>query len=463
MVVPDVRTINVRSDGRRTAVGDMPLGQGSAWQELRRLTWETGGLSLSVAMDDIDPYRAALGLPLAPRLSDDAASAWQRTLGDAWVILVGHHAHYAEAISAILGAIVPLAPVRPDRGINATSRESFGAIAVSQTSDPEILASVLVHECQHAKLNAILDLIPLFQSDLVRYYAPWREDPRPLGGLLHGAYAFLGVSDFWRVQSLVPATPHRSYAQFEFSRWSDCTGLAAETLLDSADLTAAGSRFVRRMQDRLRTWDYAVPDGPRHLAQLANLDHRLGWRLRNACPNDVTITRLFEAWSAGEPVAPRVVYRTQYVDGGVALGATGRLDLLHLQVRDPDGFARKLNSADADSTEGDLLFAAGDIEAAAIAYRCRIRSEPTCREAWVGLALALRAIRPGLAAQSLCNGPEVVYAVYNRLVLATGEAPDPDALAEWLATVIPADDLFLEESAVRKLHLELYERSVPRR
>ena len=64
-----------------------------------------------------------------------------------------------------------------------------------------ILASVLVHECQHAKLNAVLDLIPLSRPDQARYYAPWREDPRPLGGLLHGAYAYLGVSDFWRVQS----------------------------------------------------------------------------------------------------------------------------------------------------------------------------------------------------------------------------------------------------------------------
>jgi HEXXH motif-containing protein len=441
MLVPDLRTVNVHSDTAETMIGEMPLGERASWQELRRLTCKIDGLSLSVALDDIDPYREAPGLPLASRLSDDAVSAWQRSLSDAWRTLVHDHPYYAEAIGSALVAVVPLAAVRPDRGINATSRESFGAIAVSETRDPVILASVLVHECQHTKLNAVLDLIPLSQPDQVLYYAPWREDPRPLGGLLHGAYAYLGVSDFWRVQSSLPATSHRSYAQLEFARWSGCTARVTETLLGSGSLTEAGSRFVQRMQDRLRSWDYAVPDEPLLAARVAADDHRLGWRLRNARPNHAMIARLVDGWSAGEPTAHRASGYTEYVDGGVALGATSRLDLLHLRVRDPDGFVRRLNSVDVDGTKGDQLFAAGDLEAAAIAYRCRIRGDPTCREAWTGLALALRALRPGLAAYSLCNGPEVVYAVYNRLVLVTGEALDPEVLAEWLAPAIPADDL----------------------
>ena len=440
MAVHDVRTVTVHSDGRETVIGEIPLGDGAAWQELRRLTWETGGLSLSVALDDIDPFREAPGLPLAPRLSDDAVSAWQRGLGDAWRILVQHHADYADAIRAALVAVVPLAPARSDRGINATSRESFSAIAVSETRNPVVLASVLVHECQHTKLNAVLDLIPLSRSDQARYYAPWREDPRPLGGLLHGAYAYLGVSDFWRVQSSLP-TPNRPYAQLEYARWSERTVRAVEILLDSGALTAAGSRFVHRMRDRLQAWNEAVPDELLQLARLAAADHRLGWRLRNARPDDAMIARLVERWTAGESPASGDVAHTNFIDGGVALGATSRLDLFHLKVRDPDGFVHRLGSGDASRTEGDLLLTAGDAKAAAVAYRCQITADPTCREAWAGLALALRAIRPGLAAHSLCNGPEVVYAFYNRLVRGIGRRPDPEVLAGWLAPVIPADHL----------------------
>jgi hypothetical protein len=38
-------------------------------------------------------------------------------------------------------------------------------------------------------------------------YAPWRSGPRPLNGLLQGAYAFLGVSGFWRQQRRSPGRP----------------------------------------------------------------------------------------------------------------------------------------------------------------------------------------------------------------------------------------------------------------
>jgi hypothetical protein len=33
-----------------------------------------------------------------------------------------------------------------------------------------------------------------------RYYVPWRDDPRPISGLLQGAYAYLGVTGFWRTR-----------------------------------------------------------------------------------------------------------------------------------------------------------------------------------------------------------------------------------------------------------------------
>ena len=51
----------------------------------------------------------------------------------------------------------------------------------------------LVHEFQHSKLSAMLDLVPLTDpDDHGRYFAPWRVDPRPLAGLLQGVYAFVG-------------------------------------------------------------------------------------------------------------------------------------------------------------------------------------------------------------------------------------------------------------------------------
>jgi len=85
--------------------------------------------------------------------------------------------------------------------VSASAAENFGAIALSPSDDPSLCAAILAHEIQHLKLSAVLDIVALtLPDDHQRYYAPWRPDPRPLNGLLQGAYAFLGVSAFWRRQ-----------------------------------------------------------------------------------------------------------------------------------------------------------------------------------------------------------------------------------------------------------------------
>ncbi len=46
-----------------------------------------------------------------------------------------------------------------------------------------------------------MHLVPLVRYDRTEtYYAPWRPDPRPAHGLLQGAYAYLGVTEFWQRQ-----------------------------------------------------------------------------------------------------------------------------------------------------------------------------------------------------------------------------------------------------------------------
>ncbi len=175
----------------------------------------------------------------------------------------------------------------------------------------------------------------LYQPDETRYYAPWRQDPRPLGGLLHGAYAYLGVSDFWRIQRASAAMIHRDYAQMELARWCNLVpGQVVDVLLSSGKLTALGERFVYGMAERLRNWDERLPEEPSRLARIASGDHRLGWRLRNVRPDTDTVERLARAWSAGE-APPDRVGTAQLVDGGAALGASSRLDLIHMRLRDP--------------------------------------------------------------------------------------------------------------------------------
>lgn len=244
----------------------------SGWQDLR----QARAGSLDVIIDDIDPFRmpTADGQPTG-RLTPTQVTEFVASLRAAWDVL--SPASAAE-IAALVRVIVPYQA--PESGhVSTSSPQSFGTVAMSRQPDKYICAETLVHETQHLKLCALLDLVTMtLPDDGNRYYAPWRTDPRPASGLLQGAYAFLGVSGFWRVQRQVaPELPVRQRAQAEFARWRDGAALVVDTLLSSGQLTKAGQDFVGEMARVLDAWQHEpVPrdalvvarrKGDRHLAQ----------------------------------------------------------------------------------------------------------------------------------------------------------------------------------------------------
>jgi HEXXH motif-containing protein len=142
------------------------------------------------------------------------------------------------------------------------------------------LAVTMAHEIQHAKLSALLDLLPMTTGSAEsRYYAPWRDDPRPASGLLQGAYAFLGVAGFWLRQSRLPRGEE---ALAEFARWLSAVRTVVNTLFTSGELTEAGRAFVSGIDRTLRRWeDEPVPADVLAAARDANEEHRERWLDRN--------------------------------------------------------------------------------------------------------------------------------------------------------------------------------------
>jgi HEXXH motif-containing protein len=263
----------VLSGRRRVAVA--PGADG--WRELRRI--RAG--SLDVLVDDLDPFRmpATDGEPTG-RLPESRVAKLAAMLNDAWEVL---DPGSAAEIAALVRVIVPYqAP--PSGFVSTSSPEAFGSVAMSQPSDRYMCAETLVHEAQHLKLSALLDLLILLVPDNGRrYYAPWRDDPRPASGLLQGAYAFLGVSGFWRQQRHVatdPAIRHR--AEAEFARWREGARLAADTLLSSGQLTSAGHEFVGEMSGILNAWQHEqVSAEALAIAQRKEDLHRERWNASN--------------------------------------------------------------------------------------------------------------------------------------------------------------------------------------
>ncbi|MET0419178.1 MAG: HEXXH motif-containing putative peptide modification protein, partial [Actinoplanes sp.] len=159
----------------------------------------------------------------------------------------------ADELSAGLRTLVPLVQADPRASRSATIRHAFGVFGLTRPPSATDFAVTLVHEFQHSKLSAMLDLTPMTDpADNRVYFAPWRVDPRPLSGLLQGVYAFVGVADTWRSLRGVAGVEETAEREFAEARLQVDRGLDA--VERSRALTPAGERLAARMRattDRL--------------------------------------------------------------------------------------------------------------------------------------------------------------------------------------------------------------------
>jgi uncharacterized protein len=146
---------------------------------------------------------------------------------------------------------VPLTQSPDGHAASGTARQAFGALGMALPAQAEVLALLLIHEFQHVKLGAVLDLFDLYDtSDTKLYYAPWREDPRPLEGLLQGVYAHVAVVDYWR-RALERGD---TGAAVHFARWRAQTWEAIGQLETSGSLTEPGVELAHRLKATMAPW-----------------------------------------------------------------------------------------------------------------------------------------------------------------------------------------------------------------
>lgn len=441
----------VSADGARSVVVTPTDPESSTWLPLHRLRSEIDGARIGLVLDDLDPFRGFHGFAASERMPAADIAAWQSLLDDAWALLVGHHRERAEAMAAGLTSLVPL---RGDGGrveMSASSSDAFGAAALTRPRDGLAFAAALVHEFQHVKLSALLDIVPLHtMAPGPLFYAPWRTDPRPLKGLLQGAYAYLGVTDFWHAHRRHARGADERIAQFEYARWRGQVAVTLDIIQRSGALTEAGQWFVAGMRSRIdRLEETDVPDEPLALAAAVAADHRAGWRLCYERPDATEVARWADAWlgarsgpSATQGRSSEEV-RTGCRPDAAALGQarfrpSARLSLAYLRLREPALFDH-LADHPADlarhvpgTTAADALLVGGDAFGAAAGYAEMIIPDPGRWDAWAGLAAA-RSLLATLADDPLASRPEQVYALAQEVRRRTGAVPDPAALADWLA------------------------------
>lgn len=419
--------------GTTVTLPDETDSDAPGWEGLRRLRTEHAGVTLTLTLDDLGPYPTVAALPAARRLSTAQFDSWRRWFGRMWPMLVDDHLARARALAAGLRSVVPLPRGERLRARAASSSDAFGCLLLSEPDEdvvlPAQLGVALVHEFRHTLLNGLIFLAPLFEEHDDLFHAPWRDDPRPLGGLVHGAYAFSGVAHYWRTRGT------EGLAGFEFALWASAVRSVLESLHDHPALTPLGRALLEALAEQTAHW-HEEPVGARELrlAHLAAVHHHATWRAHHLRTSPAYAEALADAWVAGR----RKEASTRPQPELRADPQACRLDTLALLARlsliAPAEFDALRDEAHPASRvpgagSADLALVRGDAETAVELYAEELTVPGARPAAWAGLGLALVECGERAAGAALTGHPELAVAVSRSLPVP----PDPVALAHWLA------------------------------
>ncbi|MCX4906274.1 HEXXH motif domain-containing protein [Streptomyces sp. NBC_00878] len=409
-------------------------GDAPGWDGLRRLSAERAGVTLTLWLDDLGPFAPVAALPAAGRLTAAQFDSWQHWFGRMWRVLVDDHPASARALAAGLRSVVPLPRGERLRARTASSSDSFGCVLLSEPDEDEAvlpaqLGVAVIHEFRHSLLNGLIFLAPLFDECGELFYAPWRDDPRPLGGLVHGVYAFSGVAHFWRTRGT------EELAGFEFALWRSAVLSVLGTLHGHPALTPSGRAMVEALREQTAAW-HEEPVGARELrlARLATVHHKAAWRVHHLRMPQEYAEELADAWSVGRRAEAGGRPEPELRADPQACRLDTLTVLARLSLVAPAEFDALRGAEDAvpevpGAFAADLALVDGDPWTAVKLYTNELTAPGARPSAWAGLGLALSECGEQAAGEALTSRPEIARAVSQSMSVP----PDPVALAHWLA------------------------------
>ncbi|HEU4400981.1 MAG TPA: HEXXH motif-containing putative peptide modification protein, partial [Candidatus Polarisedimenticolia bacterium] len=199
---PRLVTAPGRRPGNRPVRGRAASGaRGGPFTLVQRETIPGSSILLAPAIDS-RPRRLRVGRPV-PGLGDRLARAL-RLVRLAW----------PEGYQEIVSRTWMVAPIRESRLVSYSlvSRPGISFINVFGKTVVD-LADDLLHETAHHRLHDIQEIADLLvpgpaTHEVQAFDSPWRRSPRPLHGILHGAYTFLFRAELLRrLQRLSRARP----------------------------------------------------------------------------------------------------------------------------------------------------------------------------------------------------------------------------------------------------------------
>lgn len=343
-------------------------------------------------------------------------------------------------VEELTGGIVAFVPVLSPAAhlhVSGSFQEAPGLIALA-LGDRLATIEAIVHEYGHQKLNALLMLDRLITNNTGEavHYSPWRDDPRPLSGLLHAVYSFVTVIDFYH--QMLDSPEASGFAAADITarayRVMRQVGSGLDELRTHATFSQLGAAFVQAVAehiDRCRR-DFPLPPVEvRRELDARHEEHRSTWLARHGRVRSFTAEPPVDADLPASPTAAeRATLQALGLPESWRLGWIARrwypgdslLDAV--RARDvnagpdlPDSAVGE--SAITDLAAAHLAYTRDDYATAALRYAACVGQDPHSPYYWHCYAFTLR---------HLGRHDEALYILtHTSELMARAEPPEPGA------------------------------------
>lgn len=145
--------------------------------------------------------------------------------------------------------------------MSASYHEAPGLITMSWTTDQAVLTEAIVHEYHHQKLHALMCVDPLLLGPvhIPVYYSPWRNDPRPLRGLLHAAFTFQAILEFYNQLLLANVLEQTESVSQRIYKCSRQVAIALDSLSQHTHFSTLGYALFESLKTNLTRQQTLMP------------------------------------------------------------------------------------------------------------------------------------------------------------------------------------------------------------
>lgn len=181
---------------------------------------------------------------------------WIKSLDEAFKIIQCDDSS-SKLVKYFVSYLVPLKQGQVINNLSFSVRNLPNVVFKNNELNPYLIGETLVHEADHQFFYAIEKFYRFWDSDVLLqkpiYFSPWRDDPRPLDGILRGLSSFARVSNYY---SFVLKTTECSHQQIDrigtilLTRLTE-SEIALETILESKQLSKFGEAYIDEIQDTL--------------------------------------------------------------------------------------------------------------------------------------------------------------------------------------------------------------------